>query len=311
MAEPYHYPTKGDLLILDENLVARFQPLDLGSGLSFVNGALTVTPTPGGGTYQGASPSNITVGGIPAGTAILGMTYDALWEMLLITYLSPSFSSFNMSGQSTIIECGNSVSGTKTFTWGTTYSGNVQANSVAIQDVTGGTDLATGLANDGTEAVAIVTATRTSPGSYSWRAQATDTNSVVFNSGDFTVVWYFRICIGTSANATLTEAQIEALSTQSLNASFSGTYALAAGDYKYFSWPDSYGSPTAATGFKDTSTGFPVSMADAADNAAYSNVQNGWNYALVSVTNTFGVTVNYRVYRSKNLLGGSLNVQIS
>ncbi len=310
MAVPYHYPTKGDLLILDENLVARFQPLDLGAGLAFVNGALTVTST-SSNIYQGASPSNITVGGIPSGTAILGMTYDALWEMLLITYLSPAFSSFNMSGQSQSLECGDSVTGTKTFTWGTTNSGNVQANSVVIQDVTGGTNLATGLANDGTEAVAIVTATRTSPGSYSWRAQATNTNSVVFSTGNFTVNWYFRGYAGTSANATLTEAQIEALALNALQASFATTYIMAAGDYKYFSWPDSFGSPTAATGFKDTSTGFPVSMADAADNAAYSNVQNGWNYALVSVTNTLGVTVNYRVYRSKNLLGGSINVQVS
>ena len=52
-------------------------------------------------------------------------------------------------------------------------------------------------------------------------------------------------------------------------------------------------------------------MADSSDNAAFSNVQNGWSYALVSVTNANGATTNYRVYRTKNILGGSINIQVS
>jgi hypothetical protein len=89
------------------------------------------------------------------------------------------------------------------------------------------------------------------------------------------------------------------------------TYNFAAGGYKYFCWADSLGSPTAVTGIKDTATNLTVSMADGSDDAAYSNVQNGWSYALVSVTNTNGVNTNYRVYRTKNILGSTINIQVS
>ena len=96
-----------------------------------------------------------------------------------------------------------------------------------------------------------------------------------------------------------------------LTSSETDTYSFAAGDYKYFAWPDSFGSPTASTGFKDTSTNLAVAMADSTDNAFFSNEQNGWYYGTVSVTNTYGQTTTYRVYRTKNVLGGSINIQVS
>jgi hypothetical protein len=51
------------------------------------------------------------------------------------------------------------------------------------------------------------------------------------------------------------------------------------------------------TTWKDTSTGFDVAM--------NSTPQT------VSLTNSFGVTQNYYVYRTYNILGGTINVQIS
>jgi hypothetical protein len=271
------------------------------------------TPTASPSIYAGASPTTLTVGGIPAGTAILGLTYDALWEMLLVPYLSPAFSSFIISGQSTTVEVGTSISGTKTFTWGTTNSGNVAVNTIVIRDETGTTDLVTGSANDATEAVGVGTVTKTTPASHVWRIKGTDTDpgGAVEFTRDFTVTWMWRKHWGTSTSTTLDEAAILALTSSALDSDFEGDLSFAAGGYKYLVYDDDLGAPTALTGFKDTATNLSVSMADSSDHADYSNVQNGWYYAIVSVTNAEGITSDKRVYRTKNILGGAINIEVS
>jgi hypothetical protein len=264
-------------------------------------------------TYAGASPTTQTVGGITAGTAITGLTYDALWEMLLVPFLLPAFSSFAFTGVSSPVEVGDTIGGSITATWGTTNSGNVAVNSIDIDDVGNATNLLTGSANDGSEAITVTNVTKTTATSHTWRITGTNTDpgGAADFTRDLTIQWYWRRYIGTSTNTTLTEAQIEALALTELNAGITGTYSLAAGGYKYFVFDDALGSPTAITGFKDTSTNLAVAMADSTDDAAYSNTQNGWSYALVSVTNAEGVTSNKRVYRTKNILGGSITIQVS
>ncbi len=77
---------------------------------------------------------------------------------------------------------------------------NVTVNSIVIRDVTGAADLATGLANDGTESVAIGTITNTSPITYSWRGQGVNTNTVGFNSSNFTVTSIYPVFYGKVAS---------------------------------------------------------------------------------------------------------------
>lgn len=261
--------------------------------------------------YQGPSPTNITVGGMPAGTAIFGRTYDSLFEEILIDYLLPTFSAFTISGLASVLEVGDSIPASKTFNWSTTNSSNIATNSIDIIDVTNAnTVLVNDTANDGTETHAGSTVTKILPSSHVFRITGVNTNAGSFQR-DLTVPWQYRRFNGVSNNVVLTEAQIEALATSSLNAGITGTYSFAAGGYKYICYEETLGSPTAVTGFKDTLTNLPVSMADVSDDAAYSNVQNGWYYALVSVTNAFAITKNYRVYRTKNILGSSLNIAVS
>lgn len=263
-------------------------------------------------TYAGPSPSTVTVNDLPAGSVITGRTYDELFQHIYAPFVAPTFSSFLMQSQVTQVEVGTTISGSKTFTWATTNSPNVEPNSLVIRDVTNSTDLATGLANDGAEAgVAVGTVTKTSPGNHTWRiiGDYLSPNVGTFQR-DFVVAWLWTRFSGTSANTSLTEAQIEALSS-ALATGFTGTYTFGTGNYKYMAWPDTFGSPAALTGFRDTSTNLAVAMADSTDDAAYSNTQNGWSYAIVSVTNGNGITTNYRVYRTKYPLGGSINIQVS
>jgi hypothetical protein len=256
-------------------------------------------------TYTNATPVPTTIGGIAAGSTFSNQTMQQMWDALLYPYQAPAFSSFSMSGQSTTVEVGTSISGTKTFSWSTSNSTNVQANSISIVDITNSTTLATGLSNDGTESILLPSAViKNSAVSNTWRI--TGTNSVASNfSANFVVNWYWKIYYGTSSNTTLSEAQIEALTNGVLRNGITGSFSFAAGDYKYFSYPDAYGSINT---IKDAATLLNVAMASNVDDAFFSNSANGIYYGLVAVTNVNGVSTNYRVYRTKNILGGSITI---
>lgn len=267
-------------------------------------------PGSGGQDYTGASPTTITVGGLPAGSAIAGETLSDILQSILVPYIAPAFSSFSI-GQSSPIEVGTTISGSKNFSFGVTQLANIEPDSLFILDVTGSATIASGLPVASPQSANIGTILRNAPATYQWQGTVVDTEGNTIFSGLASVSWFFRLFFGTSTNPTLTEAQIEALSNSSLTSSKNATYSFPGGGYKYWAWPDSFGSPTTLTGFKDTSTNLAVSMASSVDDSAYSNIQNGWSYAIVSVTNGNGVTANYRVYRTKFVLGGAVNVAVS
>jgi len=259
-------------------------------------------------SYTNASATPSTIGGITSGSTFSLQTMQQMWDRLLYPYQSPAFSSFVMSGQSTSVEVGVTISGTKTFTWGTTNSGNVSPNTILIRDVTNNVDLATSSANDGTESIALPTAIqKTSQATHQWSIRGTNTNAVNF-SATFTVSWFWQRYYGPSTNTTLTESQIEALTNSGLASGFSGTFAYAGGGYKFFCFPTSFGSPVS---FKDAATNLNVAMASSVDDAFFSNTANSLSYGLVSVTNAFSQTTNYRVYRSKNILGGAISIIVA
>jgi hypothetical protein len=157
-----------------------------------------------GGTYSLSSPSTVTVGGLTSGSVLTGLTSNEILEDILVPYLAPTFSSFSISGQQQTVEVDITnpiLSGNQTFLWSTTQSGNVASNSVTIRDVTGAADLATGLANDGSQVVSVGTINLTSNNqSYSWRAEATNTQAGDFNSSNFTVTAIHPYFYGTVAS---------------------------------------------------------------------------------------------------------------
>ncbi len=225
-----------------------------------------------------------------------------------MAFVAPSFASFDISGQSTPLEVGATIAaGSKTFEWVTVHPTSVKPNSISIVDTTASMTLASGLADDGSEAITIAAITLVLPGSQVWTINGVDVQNGTF-SLTFEVDWEWRVYTGTSANVTLTANQIKALSdSSSLQASFPGTYNYADSlGYKYFCYPDSMGSVASFI-----YVNFPVSMATVSDNAAYSHTANGWSYALVSVTNAQGVATNYRVYRTQFAFSGTFYMVIT
>ena len=259
----------------------------------------------GGGTYTGTA--TLSVGGISAGTVFTAASMQAMWAALLSPYAAPGFTSYGISGVSNSLEVGASFGPSVTFTWSTSNSGNVTANSIGLSDVTLSTTIATGLANTGSYAATLGAAvTRTTAGNHVFGISGTNSNSGTF-SGSGTFNWYWTLYYGGSANATLTAAQLLALGSSNLATGYAGTYAVSSAGYKYLCLADAAGSQI--NSIKDQSTGFSVPMATA---SPYTNVDGGgFNYALVSVTNAHGVTANVRVYRTLNSLGGALTVVVT
>jgi len=161
---------------------------------------IVLEPSTSGGTgfYNLASPSTITVGGIPAGTTLTGKPLEQLWEDLLVVYQVPTFTLFN-NNISLLNQVGNPVSwsGSKTFNWNTTNSGNVQPNSIEIIDVTNGNAiLGTGLANDGNESLALgITINNNIPISHTWGVKGTNTEANPMGQKNYTITsiypWFF------------------------------------------------------------------------------------------------------------------------
>jgi hypothetical protein len=117
--------------------------------------------------------------------------------------------------------------------------------------------------------------------------------------------WDYKLYAGTGSTTSLTEAQIEALTNyNSVKNGFAGTYNMSAGGYKYWCFANEYGTPAS---FKDASNGIAIAMND-----TYANTDtNGITYDLVAVTNTYGEQTNYRVYRTKYVLTGTINVTVA
>lgn len=266
-------------------------------------------PSPASSVYEGDSPTTVTVQNIPSGTDITNFTYDALLGNIYAPFVAPAFTSFAIS-QTTPIEVGTTISGLKSFSWAFSTASNVASNSVSVKDYTSNTVLQTGISVTSPQNVNIGSVQKTTATTNQWIANAINTQGTVLQSALATVSWYWKVYYGISANQTLNESQIEAL-TGVLASSQIRDYSFSALNYKYICYPDVFGSPTASTGFKDTATNLVVSMADSIDDAFYSNTQNGWSYGIVNVTNSQGIATNYRVYRTKNVLGGSITIRVS
>ena len=244
-------------------------------------------------TYTNSASTPTTLGGISAGSTFSAKTIQQMFDSLLYPYQLPAFSSFSITTQTSPLEVGATMLGTsRVFNWTTTNSSNVSGNSISITDTTTSTVLTSSHSNSGTFTASFSNITNSSPTTHTWSISALNTNSSSF-SETYSVSWYWRTYYGTSANGSPDASLVTGLTSSFLSSSFAGTYSFAAGGYKYFAYPSSLGT---ATTFKDTSTNLNVAMQP---------------LQVVSVTNSFGVSTNYNVHRSTNVLGGSINILIS
>jgi len=173
----------------------------------------------GSSTYTPQGTTLATVGGITSGTN-LGTSPIQIQDLLadiFYPYVNPVFTSFSVSGQSTTVEVGTTLSGSKTFTWGITLnSGTVP--TIDIYDNTAASTLLAGTANDGSQSQTITTIQLNSNGAtQSWRGVGNNTSPPgTFNSSNFVVTGRFYRFFGVAALPT-NSAEVRALSTSAFH----------------------------------------------------------------------------------------------
>lgn len=264
------------------------------------------SPSSFGFTYTNLAPVPTTIGGIVAGMTFSGASLQYMFDTLLYPYLNPSFNNFNIVGQATTLEVGATLSGgARTFVWGTTYAGNIKPNTIKIKDINTNQFIntpITGIANDGSEVISISSITRTTAGAQTWTVYATTKKNITI-SRNFSVNWYNRIYYGTSPLTTLTASDITGLTNTLLTTTTLGTFSFPSNDYKYICVPVALNNPSL---FRDKSTNLTVAMAGPSD--GYTILNNGYYVQQVVVTNAFGLNITYDVYRTKNSLGGAIDI---
>lgn len=268
-----------------------------------------IDPDSGGGTYTSPSPIPVTLGGVEAGTIFNNTPISDVFTDLFFPFLSASFSSFQINSQSTTLEVGATIAaGSKTFSWNISNSAYTINNTISIKDITGGgTTLAAGVTNlINATAITIGSVTKTTPTLHRWQIKAQRTNSTYFTR-NFDVNWRWKVYYGTSSQTGLTSAQITGLTSNQLDTTVIGdTLSYSTGDYKYFCIPSTFTEPSL---IKDSSTNLAIAMADTAE--GYTAGTGTYKHLVVSVANQYGIAQNYKVFRSRNVLGGSINFIIS
>jgi hypothetical protein len=257
--------------------------------------------TPGGSTYTNLNPTPISIGGITSGSTFNNKTFKEMFDALLYPYQNPAFTSFS-SSLFTTYEVGQSLpSGISTINYSISHPTNflpVQPNGNQSTNIPGASFVIPNpisLAASGSFQINIpVNSNLTSPGTRTISLSGTNTNSNIFSTSG-TMTWRYRIFYGNSSNTSLVEADILSLSNSLLASSAAGTYSYSAGPgtYKWICYPQSM--PLLNT-FIDTLTNFNVPFEPP---------------IIVSVTNAYSVTTNYRCHRSTNPIGGAINIAMS
>lgn len=270
-----------------------YKMLVIGADGKIQTAALSAGGGGGGDVYTNATPVPVTLGGITAGTTFTDVPLTEMFTRLLYPYQAPTFASFTITGLSDT-EVGNLYPAqNRNANWTTTNSSNITANTIRIIDVSGGnTTLASGLPNTSPASVSIPALQLTTAGSKQFRIEGTNTNTATF-SRTLTINWQWAVYYGESPLTSLTSAEIIGLRVKNLTSTANGTYAMQAGNYKYITYPVSFGLKST---FKDQATNLDVAMLAP---------------STVSVTNSYGITTNYYVHRTLNQLGGSITIIVS
>lgn len=251
----------------------------------------------GGGeaiTYTNPNPMTEDFRGFKIGDSFNETSIKELFDKLLYPVGLAAFTSFSIQSQTSPLQVGASIASNRTFIWTTSNPSSIETNSIVITDVTGGVVLASDLDNDGSEATTHSAITKTSATNHQFRIDGINANGIIF-SKLYSVSWQWMRYMGESASESLDEAGIKGLRISALASGFSSTYSFAedTGKYKYLAYASALGT---ATNFKNASNYFDIPFEDP---------------EVVSVTNSNGVTTNYNVHRSTNILGGSINIIIS
>jgi hypothetical protein len=235
-----------------------------------------------------------TIGGIAAGSTFPAPGYNMqqMWDWLLYPYQYPAFTAFARTGILSEYELGQAITvGAQTFTWNISNGSNINdgiLNSIKITEADPPSDIANSLMDDGTEPIVLTTAmSQSTVGSktlysiYALNSLGGAINTSI--SRTWKVMWYY----GKNVNASITGVQMTGLTGSDLVTNVVNGYvtqpASGGAEYMYWCIPDILSQPT---DIRDSVAGC------FGTNIPYTTLAD------IPITNTYGVAVNYKIYRS-------------
>lgn len=130
--------------------------------------------------------AGFTLGKYRGKTTILvpptGWTFEQLMRDIAMDYIEPVFSSFNIEGESSLVEVGTPLNGTKRFLWSITLNDGV-VPTVTIRDITANLVLLPSTPNDGNHTAQIQSVVLSTEGQpQSWGITGNNTSGPSFTS---------------------------------------------------------------------------------------------------------------------------------
>ena len=233
--------------------------------------------------YSTTKPVPTTIGGIEAGKEYTDEDIKVVINDLLFPYQYPAFLTFTVDGASFgSYEVGYTFpAGNKNFVWTTSNNENIKVDSVNLNGTTG-------LTNDGNEVQATAAITKTTVSTHVFNISATNTKDQVF-SKTITLSWGMKRFWGVSPNTSIDDVELLAMNGEIATSRVKTvTYDCTGGRYFYFAYPTAWG--------------------DLNNTKINSLTWNDWVLVKRDVINQYGVAIPMNIYRSYNLLNGTVTV---
>lgn len=193
-------------------------------------------------------------GALKAGYVAAGKPLVELLQDALFSYQTPSFSSFT-SNIPTTVECGYTTPANLTFNWGVANASNILPDTVKIRDVTGGADIATGLAVSGSPyATTRPEIVRNTIASYRFQISASQKEGAdISRNLDVNWLWYWYVLTDSNdapaptpeqiaSGSYITSAQLKAASVKVLAAPAGRAVTFPGGSRRIvIAYPSNYG----------------------------------------------------------------------
>ena len=171
--------------------------------------------------------------------------------------------------------------GNKNFVWTTSNNENIKVDSVNLNGTTG-------LTNDGNEVQATAAITKTTVSTHVFNISATNTKDQVFSKA-ITLSWGMKRFWGVSPNTSIDDVELLAMNGEIATSRVKTvTYDCTGGRYFYFAYPTAWG--------------------DLNNTKINSLTWNDWVLVKRDVINQYGVSIPMNIYRSYNLLNGTVTV---
>ena len=267
--------------------------------------------------YTNASQTLQTYSGVEKGTSFDNTSFLNLFSQLMYPESAGVIQGLTCTGPTTstlnnLFEIGASFSINGTYTFSFTLSDSIkfEPNTLQIDDLNYHppfTQSSGFVGNVGTfrfpTSYPTASYLKTSPGQTNLRLKLKRTDGVILNK-NYDINWTWRVYYGSSTYSSLTASQILSLSS-TLATNSIGTFTFSSDGYKYFVAPNDVSYDFSKMIYQ----GFPLPIAGTTSGYTYS--QNDINFTYMTFTNSYGISKEYKIYRTVNNISATMSIQIS